>query len=38
MEILNLEEIWSIWAEFCWRQSRLLFKQCYKMCKIELHD
>ena len=35
MEILNGKGIWSIWAEFYWRQSILLFMQCYAMCKIE---
>jgi len=32
MEILNRKTIWSIWAEFYWRQSTLLFVQCYAMC------
>jgi len=38
MEIQNWKEIWSIWAEFYWRQGTSLFMQCFAMCKIEFHD
>ena len=37
MEILNGKEIWSIWAEFYWRQ-KISLSQRYAMCEIEFHD
>ena len=31
MEIIDGNEIWSIWAQFYWRQSSSLFMQCAKL-------
>ena len=35
MEILNEKEIWSVWAEFYWRQSISSFMQCYALCNVQ---